>query len=157
MEMIFDMPMEYFLILVVLAFIILVILVIFVWYWLKMGPCSKYFGSVFMGTGELGLLLRQSGRASFIKTKYVSKIFNAVDSAQSWIQRSWESYMFGASSMKILCDMSGIATEPAIQQAIKEFVINNNDYEVRKQEAYAEKELDYKPMLITIITTFIPC
>jgi hypothetical protein len=147
-EMILGMPMTYFLVLVLLSFVILVILCIFVWYWMKMGPCSRYFGAVFMGSGELGLLLKQSGRAQFIKTKYITKIFNATDTAQSWIQRSWESYMFGGASMKILCDMTGIATEPGIQQAMKEFVIANNDYEVRLRDAYAARELEYKPMLI---------
>lgn len=147
-EMIFGMPMLYFLILVGLALIILGILCVFVWYWMKMGPCAKYFGAVFMGSGELGLLLKQSGRALFIKTKYITKVFNATDTAQSWIQRSWESYMFGASSMKVLCDMTGIATEPGIQQGIKEFVIGHNDYELRRVKAYEDEGMVYKPQLI---------
>ena len=56
--------------------------------------------------------------------------------------------MFGGTSMKILADMTGIATEPAIQQGIKEFVIANNDYEVRLRDAYAARDLEYQPMLI---------
>lgn len=148
--MIFGMPMTYFIILIVLIFIIMMILMIFVWYWIKMGPCRAYFGAVtFGGSGELGLLCRQSGRASFIGTKYVTGIFQQIGIPLSWIQRSWESYRFGASSMKILCDMTGIATEPAAQQAIKEFVIAHNDYELRKEKAYAEKNKEYIPQLIT--------
>ena len=148
--MIFGMPMTYFIILIVLVFAIFMVLMIFVWYWIKMGPCRAYFGAVtFGGSGELGLLCRQSGRASFIGTKYITGIFQATGIPLSWIQRSWESYRFGAASMKVLCDMTGIATEPAVQQAIKEFVISHNDYELRKERAYAEKEREYIPQLIT--------
>jgi hypothetical protein len=148
--MIFGMPMTYFIILIVLIFIIFMILVMFVWYWIKMGPCRAYFGAVtFGGSGELGLLCRQSGRASFIGTKYVTGIFQQIGIPLSWIQRSWESYRFGASSMKILCDMTGIATEPAAQQAIKEFVITHNDRELRREKKAEELEKVYRPQLIT--------
>jgi hypothetical protein len=121
---------------------------VLVWYWLKMGPCRAYFGAAVFGSGEIGLLCRGSGRASFINTRYVNGIFNAIGVPLSWIQRSFESYRFGACSMKILCDTTGIATEPAVQQAIKEFVINHNDRELRREQAFAEKDRIYTPQLI---------
>jgi len=146
---IMGMPQSYFLLMCLLITIIMIMGFVLVWYWLKMGPCRAYFGAAVFGSGEIGLLCRGSGRASFINTRYVNGIFNAIGIPLSWIQRSFESYRFGACSMKILCDTTGIATEPMVQQAIKEFVINHNDRELRREAAYAKADKYYSPQLIT--------
>ena len=134
-QIIFGVPMTYFIIVLVMCFTIMMLLMMLLWYWMKMGPCRAYFGSVVRGNGELGMLCRQyhqSGRASFIKTDYITGIFKAIGIPMSLIQRSGESYRFGAASLKILCDMTGLATEPVVQDAIKNFVINYNDTELTK-------------------------
>jgi hypothetical protein len=127
---IFGVPMTYFIIVIVMCFSIFMLILMGLWYWKKMGPCRGYFGAVVRGDGELGMLCRQyhqSGRASFVNPKHITGIFNEIGISISWIQRNWEFYRFGAASLKILCDMTGIATEPSIQQEIKAFVTEYND------------------------------
>jgi hypothetical protein len=130
---IFGMPMTYFIMLIVMCFTIMMLIMMFVWYWKKMGPCRGYFGAAVRGSGELGMLCRQSVRASFVNPKHITGIFNEIGISLSWIQRTWETYRFGATSMKIMCDMTGIATEPIIQQEIKQFVTWYNDIEKEKE------------------------
>lgn len=145
--MIFGLPLLIFIIIIVLCFVIMILLVVFIWYWNKMGPVRAYFGASLSGS-ELGLLCRQSGRASFINIRYVTQIFNALDIPLSWIQRSDESYRLGGTSLKILADNTGICTEPTIHQAIKEYVVYHNDRE-RRREAYFESQgKEYIPQFI---------
>ena len=47
--------------------------------------------------------------------------------------------------MKVMCDMTGISTEPMIQNEIKNFVIWYNDTELAKRDG----DPDYSPALIT--------
>jgi hypothetical protein len=145
---IFGMPMTYFIIVLVMCFTIMMLIMMFVWYWMKMGPCRGYFGAAVRGTSELGMLCRQyhqSGRASFVNPSHITGVFNTIGISLSWIQRNWESYRFGAVSMKLMCDTTGIATEPSIQQEIRNFVIWYNDYEKAKQD----DDPEYLPAVIT--------
>jgi hypothetical protein len=145
--LILGVPLMYFLIIIVLCFALMMLLVVFIWYWNKMGPVRAYFGASLSGS-ELGLLCRQSGRASFINIRYITGIFNAIDIPLSWIQRSDESYRLGACSMKVLADNTGIATEPTIQQAIKEFVVGHNDREKRRIMYFEQRGKEYNPCFI---------
>jgi hypothetical protein len=145
---IFGVPMTYFIIVLVMCFVIMMLIMMFVWYWMKMGPCRGYFGAAVRGTSELGMLCRQyhqSGRASFVNPSHITAVFNVIGISLSWIQRSWESYRFGAVSMKVMCDMTGVSTEPMIQNEIRTFVIWYNDTELAKRD----EDPDYNPALIT--------
>ena len=146
--MILGMPLMYFLVLVAIGVVIMLIGFVFLWYWLKTGPCREYFTVAMFGNGEMGLIARASGRASFIKTKYVTGVFNAIDYPLSWIQRSFEAFRFGAVNLKILCDISGIAVEPSLQQAIKETVVEWNDREIRRDFKAREDGRNYIPQYL---------
>jgi hypothetical protein len=131
-----------------MGFIMMLIVMVFIFYWYSMGPVRDYFGAQQRGE-DIALFLRKSGRMSIKRVKYVTGVFNAIGLPLSWIQRSDDSFRLGKCSAKVVCDTTGIASEPTINQAIKVAVAEWNDKEFRRQERYAEGGKIYTPRLIT--------
>jgi hypothetical protein len=132
---------------VAMGFVMMILVMIFIFYWYSMGPVRDYFGAQYKGV-DVALFLRKSGRMSIKSVKYVTGVFNAIGLPLSWIQRSDDSFRLGKCSAKVVCDTTGIATEPTINQAIKTWVAEWNDKEFRKQDKYAENGMSYTPQLV---------
>ncbi len=121
---------------------------VFIWYWWSMGPCKAYSQATRNGT-DLGILGMKSGRMKFVNLDYLTGVFRELNLKLSWLQRSKESWRFGAVNAKIVCDMWGIATEPKIQQAVKTAVLEHNAAEKVAEDTAALSGFDYKPDYIT--------
>lgn len=120
---------------VAMGVVLFAILCMFILYWYMMGPCRAYFKAQLHGE-DVSLFCEKSGRMRFRGVDYAEKIFNSINLPLSWIQRSDESFRFGKCMAKIMCDATGICTEPELNMAVYTFVTDWNERELQK-EAYA--------------------
>lgn len=125
---------------IVLILILMISNILWFWYWWCMGPCSGYWRAL-RSNGDLGLLGMRSGRLQFEAMDYVAGVFNDIGIPMSWIQRSPDSFRFGALNSKIFMDTWGIATDPKIQQGIKVIV---NDW--NKSHPENDQIADYQDL-----------
>lgn len=119
-----------------------------VFYYVSMAPVNAYFWAAWHNQ-DLLLFARKSGKISLRESKYLTGIFNDKNYPLSWIQRSSSSFRLGKCSTKLVTDTTGIASEPELNMAIKTYVSEWNDKELRAQaDAYMNNET-YTPDLIT--------
>ena len=121
---------------------------VFIWYWWSMGPCKAYSQACRNNT-DLGILGMKSGRMKFVTLDYLAGVFRELDLKLGWLQRSNESWRFGAVNAKLVCDMWGIATEPKIKEAVKVAVMQHNAAEKVAEETAALAGFEYESNYIT--------
>lgn len=127
--------------------IMMFLVAMFVYYYYTMSPVGNYFWSAW-NNEDVGIFLRQSGRMSLRPLTYLTGIFNDKRYPLSWIQRGDSTFRLGKCSAKIITDMTGIATEPELNMAIKTWVAEWNDNELKAQaDAYFAGE-EYEPRLV---------
>lgn len=127
--------------------VIMALLGVFAWYYFTMAPVNSYFWSAWANE-DVGIFLRLSGRMSLRPLKYLTGIFNDKRYPLSWIQRGDSTFRLGKCSAKIITDMTGIATEPELNMAIKTWVAEHNDAELKKQaDAYFNGDT-YAPRMV---------
>ena len=114
----------------------------FIYYRNQMGPCRAYRRAKARGD-DLGILGKKSGQLKFIDLEYFAEVFRNAKLNLSWIQRTKESWRFGACNAKILMDFWGIASEPKLLEAVKVAVIQHNANEDAKVAEAASKGEQY--------------
>lgn len=131
-----------------LGFMIFLLIIVLMMYWYMMGPCRSYFKAQLNGE-DITLFAQKSGKLKFMRSDYLQGVFNAMDLPLSWIQRSDDSFRFGKCMAKLVTDMTGICTEPSLNQAIKTWVYEWNERELRKEIYYKQQGYEYTPELVT--------
>jgi hypothetical protein len=127
--------------------VFMVVIAVLIYYWYVMRPVGGYFPAQKNGDPLL-IFLRKSGKASLRPAKYLTGIYNDRRYPLSWIQRSNSSFGLGKCTTKIVTDMNGIASEPELNMAIKTWVSEWNDKELRLQANEYYSGRSYTPDLV---------